>query len=122
MKKVLNIIMSVVALAVIVSTWVSPIVNAYDICQGITTGPICGSAGSKDLMNIVGIVTDTLMFILGTVSVIVLIIGGIRYTISGGDSTAVGNAKNSILYGVIGIVVALSAYAIVHFVIVRLTT
>jgi hypothetical protein len=46
-----------------------------------------------------------------------LIIGGIRYVVSGGDSSAVTSAKNTILYAVVGIVVALLAYALVNFVI-----
>ena len=47
---------------------------------------------------------------------IMLIIGGIRYTTSQGDQTAVQNAKNTILYSIVGIVVALLAYAAVNFV------
>lgn len=61
-------------------------------------------------------VTNVLLFIIGAISVIMLIIGGIRYTISGGDSGAISSAKNTILYAVIGIIVALLAYAIVNFV------
>lgn len=61
-------------------------------------------------------ITNVLLFLIGAVAVIMLIIGGVRYTISGGDSTAVTSAKNTILYAVIGIVVALLAYAIVNFV------
>jgi multisubunit Na+/H+ antiporter MnhB subunit len=57
-----------------------------------------------------------LLFLIGAVSVIMLIIGGIRYTISQGDSSAVTSAKNTILYAIIGIIVALLAYAIVNFV------
>ena len=45
-----------------------------------------------------------------------LIYGGIRYTVSGGESAAVTSAKNTILYAIIGIIVALLAYAIVNFV------
>lgn len=61
-------------------------------------------------------ITNVLLFIIGAVSVIMLIIGGIRYTISQGDSSAVSSAKNTILYAIIGIIVALLAYAIVNFV------
>ncbi len=61
-------------------------------------------------------ITNVLLFLIGAVAVIMLIIGGVRYTISGGDSTAVTSAKNTILYAVIGIVVALLAYAVVNFV------
>lgn len=62
-------------------------------------------------------VTNVLLFLIGAVSVIMLIVGGIRYVLSGGDSTAVTAAKNTILYAVIGIIVALLAYAIVNFVV-----
>ena len=61
-------------------------------------------------------ITNVLLFIIGAVSVIMLIIGGIRYTTSQGDQTAVQNAKNTILYSIVGIVVALLAYAAVNFV------
>jgi len=63
------------------------------------------------------IITNVLLFLIGAIAVIMIIIGGIRYTVSGGDSTAVTNAKNTILYGVVGVVVAILAFAIVRFVV-----
>jgi hypothetical protein len=62
-------------------------------------------------------ITNVLLFVVGAVSVIMLIIGGIRYVVSGGDSTAVQGAKNTILYAIVGIVICLLAYAVVSFVI-----
>ena len=62
-------------------------------------------------------IINIMLYIIGALSVIMLIYGGIRYTISGGDSSAVTSAKNTILYAIVGIVVALLAYAIVNFVI-----
>jgi hypothetical protein len=62
-------------------------------------------------------ITNVLLFIIGAVSVIMLILGGIRYTVSQGDSSAVTSAKNTILYSIIGIVVAILAFAAVNFVI-----
>lgn len=62
-------------------------------------------------------ITNVLLFIIGAVSVIMLVIGGIRYTVSAGDSSAVTGAKNTILYAIIGLVVAILAYAVVNFVI-----
>lgn len=67
-------------------------------------------------------ITNTALFLIGAISVIMLIYGGIRYTLSGGDSTAVTNAKNTILYAIIGIVVAILAFAAVQFVIGQLVT
>ncbi|MFZ1360795.1 MAG: hypothetical protein WAS27_02100 [Candidatus Saccharimonadales bacterium] len=62
-------------------------------------------------------ITNVLLFLIGAVSVIMLIVGGIRYVVSGGDSTAVQNAKNTILYAIVGVVVAILSYAVVNFVI-----
>ena len=61
-------------------------------------------------------VTNILLFLVGAISVIMLIIGGIRYVISGGDQNQVTSAKNTILYAIIGIIVAFLAYAAVNFV------
>lgn len=66
-------------------------------------------------------VVNILLFIIGAVSVIMLIIGGIKYTISGGDTGQVTSAKNTILYAVIGLVVAFLAFAIVNWVLGSLT-
>ncbi len=70
-----------------------------------------------------GIVTkgiNTALFVIGALAVIMLIFGGIRYTISAGDSKQVEAAKNTILYAIIGIVVALLAGAVVNFVLTNL--
>ncbi len=60
-------------------------------------------------------ITDVLLFIIGAVSVIMLIVGGIRYVVSGGDQGQVTAAKNTILYAIVGIIVAILAYAVVNF-------
>jgi len=61
-------------------------------------------------------ITNTALFIIGALSVLMLIYGGIRYTVSMGDSKNVEAAKNTIMYAIIGIIVALLAGAIVNFV------
>ena len=50
-----------------------------------------------------------------------LIWGGIKYATSAGDSNKVTAAKNTILYAVIGLAVAVLAFAIVNFVVSHLT-
>lgn len=62
-------------------------------------------------------ITNTILYIVGIIAVIMLIIGGIKYVISGGDAKKVTDAKNTILYAIIGLVIAFFAYAIVNFVI-----
>ena len=71
--------------------------------------------------GIVTMITKTMMVIIGSLSVIMIIYGGIRYTISGGESANITAAKNTILYAIVGLVVAIMAYAIVDFVLTRIT-
>jgi cytochrome bd-type quinol oxidase subunit 2 len=90
--------------------------DASSVIAG-SAGTACGtSCGTNNLDNIFKGVTDTLIFLVGAISVIMIIIGGLRYVISNGDSKATESAKNTVLYAVIGIVVAIAAYAIVTFV------
>ena len=72
-----------------------------------------------DAGSVIKTVVNALLYILGAVAVIMIVLGGIRYTISQGDSSAVTAAKNTILYAVIGLLVAIFAYAIVNFVVTR---
>lgn len=74
----------------------------------------------KDVGALIKDIVNTLLYILGAVAVIMIVIGGIQYTISNGDSSKVTAAKNTILYAVIGLIVAILAYAIVNFVVTRL--
>ena len=64
-------------------------------------------------------VINVMLFIIGVLSVIMIVYGGILYVISAGDSGRVSKAKNTIMYAIVGLVVALLAYAIVNFVITR---
>ena len=57
---------------------------------------------------------------LGIIAVIVIIIGGIGYMTSAGDAGKVKKAKDTILYGIIGMIICVLAYAIVNFVISKL--
>mgnify|MGYP003150006413 CR=1 FL=1 len=66
-------------------------------------------------------ITDVLLYVLGAISVIMIIIGGLRYVISGGNSTNVTAAKNTILYAIVGLIIAILAYAIINFVLASFT-
>ncbi len=66
-------------------------------------------------------IVNAMLFIIGFLSVIMLIFGGLRYIISGGNAAAVTTAKNTILYAIVGLVIAIFAYAVVNFVIGSLT-
>lgn len=90
------------------------------LCQGaggfLANGTHCTSNLSNHLTNHVQNITDTLLLVAGAVAVIIIIIAGIRFVTSTGDSARIEQAKNTLLYAVIGLVVVIVAYAIVHFV------
>lgn len=66
----------------------------------------------ETVMNIIRLA----LAVLGLVAVAVIILGGVSYATSTGDAAKVAKAKNTIMYGVIGLVVALLAFAIVSFI------
>lgn len=94
---------------------------------GVANGAKCAQGndtpenlfGDKGIFNTI---VNTLLFIIGAVAVIMLIYGGFRYVVSGGDSSAITSAKNTILYACIGIIIAILAYAVVNFVITNIGT
>lgn len=84
-----------------------------------------GNGQPVDLFGSAGVfttITNVLLYIVGAISVIMIIIGGIRYIVSGGDSNNVTAAKNTIMYAIVGIVIAVLGYAIVNFVIGSFST
>lgn len=100
--------------------------NSQELCVGsggtwkldkdAPSGGICTSSDGRTVAGTIQQLTDILIFIIGAIAVLMIIIGGIRYVLSAGDQTALTSAKNTILYSIIGLVVAFTAYAIVHFV------
>lgn len=110
--------------AATVLLWSQPVLAVTDpgskeqACVGATGNPNCGNAGF--FSGFVGDIVNTLIFIVGGIAVIMLVVGGIRYTLSGGDPNSVKGAKDTIIYALIGIVVAAVARLLVQFVIGRI--
>ena len=75
-----------------------------------------GGSDPGDLSSKVGIVINAIFGVVGLVAVIIIILGGISYLTSQGDANKVKKGKDTILYGIIGLVIVLLAYAIVNFV------
>lgn len=87
-----------------------------EITGGVDAGLECGNKGGPTVVKSISIVTNTLLFAVGVIAVIMLIIGGIKYITSSGDPKGTQSAKDTIMFAVVGVVVALLAYAIVNFV------
>lgn len=82
--------------------------------------PDVDKQSDQTISELFGTIADVLIFIIGALSVIMLIVGGIRYVISAGDQNAVQGAKNTILYAIVGLVVALLASQAINFVLDQL--
>lgn len=89
-------------------------------CQaaGITDESQCQIVKQDDLNYKTGAtkiwqVMQVVFGLLGSIAVIMIIIGGIRYSLSGGDPSALTSAKNTIIYSAVGLVVAIAASGIV---------
>ncbi|MBP9985739.1 hypothetical protein KBE99_00080 [Candidatus Saccharibacteria bacterium] len=96
-------------------------VNVVRATEMTLSGGVSSSQGDDVPQDLAGEVfknvVNILLFIIGAVSVIMLIYGGIRYTTSGGNANSVTAAKNTIMYSIIGLVVAILAFAVVQFVV-----
>ena len=80
-------------------------------------GSNCPSANTLST-NTIPAITNLILYIAGGVAVIMIIVGGLRYVLSAGSPQATNDAKNTILYAVVGLGISISAYAIVNYVLV----
>ncbi|MDO4872089.1 MAG: hypothetical protein Q4A27_01495 [bacterium] len=120
MKKIIAILFTVIALTFSFSNFT---LAADDACSNMLGGSgssVCGGS-STNLRETVRNVINTLFWVIGVTSVIVIIYAGILYVISAGNSNTVQKAKSAITYAVVGLIVAILAYAIVNFVIDNIT-
>lgn len=76
-----------------------------------------GTQDAGDFTNMVVNILNGVIGVLGLVCVVVIIIGGINYMTSSGDAGKVKKGKDTILYGLIGLVICILAFALVNFVI-----
>ena len=100
---------------------ISPSVSAvdgYENASKYTSGAEAGSGAgqSTDLMTTLQIIINVALGVIVFVDVVMIIMGDVQYTTSSGETAKVTKAKNTILYGVIGLVIALLAFAIVNFI------
>jgi hypothetical protein len=78
-------------------------VNVFNNCGGAAGSTdsgkqICGAKDDPDgLSKIIKNVINAILFLLGIIAVIMIIIGGLKYTTSNGDSNSIASAKNTIL-------------------------
>ena len=114
----LALVMGVGAAALPVSNVAA--INVFDKCSGAGSNAVCGAAApDNNTSSMAKKIVNIMLTILGILAVIMIIFGGIRYVTSAGDASRVKSAKDTVMYSVVGLVVAILAYAIVNFVVTQ---
>lgn len=93
-------------------------VGAVDICAADSGSVYCQNQqdGEAKVNSTIQEAVKLLLMVAGIISVIIIIVGGILFTVSIGDSSKTAKARNAVIYAVVGLVVAAFSYALVEFV------
>jgi hypothetical protein len=103
---------------------VAALASQGDACKGLhqlggtscSSDPGSNSPGQNQIASVAKVVVNIISFIAGIAVVILIVVSGIRFAVSGGDSQAAAGARNMLVYAIIGLVIIALTQAIVHFV------
>ncbi len=96
------------------------LVPAGDKHQQTGVNTVTSDSDDTDLFASLRSIINGVIGVLGFVCVVVMIVGGVNYMTSAGDTGKVTKAKNTILYGLIGLVICVLAFAVVNFLITNI--
>ena len=90
-------------------------------CALNSSSAACQDLSKPDgLSNTLKNATNTVLFIAGALAVIMIIYGAIRFMTAHGNEKQVESARLIVTYSVIGLIIAILAYALVNFVLSNL--
>lgn len=119
-RHIRTLLASLIVGTVLVAT-AAPAVGAIDLfpeCSGANNDTsVCKASGTDNVDSLAQNITSIMLWLLGVVAVIMLVIGGFKYVTSNGDSNSIHSAKNTILYAIIGLAVAILGQVIVLYVV-----
>lgn len=97
--------------------------TAAQVCSGATasTSGTCPAPSGPTIQQIMAAALNIFSIVIGFISVVMVMVGGLKYITSQGDPGSINSAKNTILYALVGIVVAVMAQALVRFVLSRVS-
>lgn len=94
--------------------------NTPTVCNENNTQQTTSNNSIYGPNGIIGKIARVMVVFVGVASVIMIIIGGLRYVLANGDPNSINGAKNNILYAIIGLIIAVAAQSIVIFVLNKL--
>lgn len=107
----------ILSLGIVVGLTASPVlaINVFEECPGGSDSQICASK-DEEATDLVRTAIDVFLFALGITAVVLIIHSGLKFITSRGDPASVKSAKDTLLYAVTGLIVAILAFVIVNFV------
>ena len=127
-----------IAILLLLSAFVMPVVNVSAAKVEVGNDPACSSnkltdkealaaagcpTGEEDakIGDVAKNIINVVVTVLGLVAVLFVVIGGVNYTTSQGDPQKTKKARDTFLYAILGVILAVLAYTIVNFVISGIT-
>lgn len=124
MKKIILSVFSIASLLLAAGTLMPAHaqINVFQNCNGNAGTAVCQARNDKLFgpNSIWTKITNTLIYVTGAISALMIVVGGLRYTLSNGDQGSINGAKNTIMYAVVGLILSVMGYAIVNFVLSRI--
>lgn len=125
MKKILLSFVVILSLGIVASPALAS-ASLFDgakgeACKGAGIGADCDTGAATKTNSIIAKGLNLFSAIIGVIAVVMIMIAGIKYITSEGDSAKTAAAKNTVLYAAVGLVVVALAQIIVRFVLRKFT-
>jgi len=94
-------------------------INIKEVCDANPESSICKSEihpNEQGMTHVISLIINIMIYIAGIIAVIVIVMSGIKFASSRGDSGATKKAQATLFHAVIGLVIVVMAFAIVNFV------
>jgi len=134
LKKIKEICMTIGVFSLLVAPVLATATVSADIAGDVTCGTNfstatnCSAAtatsndNGQSVDKILTLVVNVFSVLVGFIAVVMIIVGGVKYITSGGDSGNISGAKNTIIFALVGLVIVALAQVIVHFVLQKVAT
>jgi hypothetical protein len=127
MIKTIKQFLIIAILAAVPVLYLSPAVSAQskaDVCKGVDAAANAANACADggQLNRLITNAITLLSYVVGIVAVVMIIVAGFKYITASGDSNNIASAKNTLIFAIVGLVIAASARIIIGFVASRIPT
>lgn len=95
--------------------------NGVSLTDTTSAAPSCDKTSQNTITRLMRVAINLFSLVIGVISVIMIVISGLKYITSQGESAAIAAAKNALIYAIVGLVIVAFAQMIVRFVLAKST-